>query len=425
MGFIVILIFFVLLMIGVPVVLAIAIPSVFYILFNGIPIEIFSQRIHYAMDSFPLLAIPVFILIGQLMNSSGITRRIFRFADILFGRVPGGLAQVNIFASLIFSGMSGAALADVGGLGQIEIQAMKEKGFTSQFSAAVTAASATIGPIFPPSIPLVIYGSVAGVSVVKLLLGGIVPALLAFVMLIVLTAVLSIIRKYPREEKWPRARQVMLAFIPAFPAILAPVLLVVLMLAGIATPTEAASITVGYILLISLLIYKGLSIKHFLNSLFETIKLSASILIIVAVASLFGWILSVEFIPQIFASKLLPVSNNPLVLLLIANIIFFITGMFLDSTTATLLLVPIIAPPLVAAGIDPIHLGLVTVFNLMLGLLTPPMGLSLFMISKIAGAPVYSVLKELLPYFIILLLTLIMITYLPEISLWIPERVVN
>ncbi|MCK4746809.1 MAG: TRAP transporter large permease subunit, partial [Bacteroidales bacterium] len=173
MGFIVILIFFVLLMIGVPVVLAIAIPSVFYILFNGIPIEIFSQRIHYAMDSFPLLAIPVFILIGQLMNSSGITRRIFRFADILFGRVPGGLAQVNIFASLIFSGMSGAALADVGGLGQIEIQAMKEKGFTSQFSAAVTAASATIGPIFPPSIPLVIYGSVAGVSVVKLLLGGI------------------------------------------------------------------------------------------------------------------------------------------------------------------------------------------------------------------------------------------------------------
>jgi tripartite ATP-independent transporter DctM subunit len=260
-GFLVILAFLALFILGFPVVLAIGIPCFVYIFANGLPIDLIAQRTLYALDSFPLVAVPVFLFVGSLMNSAGISRYIYKFADTATGRLPGGLAQVNIFGSLIFAGMSGSALADIGGLGRIEIDAMRKKGFSPGFAAAVTSSSAIVGPIFPPSIPLIIYGTVTGVSVIQLLLGGILPGLLCVLMLMLMTGWLAMRRNYPRAARWPTARELWRDFKPAFPAIVAPVILIAGMLAGYFTPTEIASVTVLYAVLISSLFYRELTIE--------------------------------------------------------------------------------------------------------------------------------------------------------------------
>ena len=425
MGSTILIMFLVLFLLGFPVVTAILIPSIFYIFMKELPIDLVAQRMQYSLDSYTLCAVPLFILVGNLMNGSGITNRIFHFADVLTGRLHGGLAQVNIFSSLVFSGMSGAALADVGGLGQIEIKAMKEKGFSVPYAAAVTVASATVGPIFPPSIPLVIYGSVAGVSIVNLLVGGIGPALLAVVTMMLLTAFLAKRRNYPRAARWPTRQELVGALLPALPALMTPVLLVAGMLTGIFTPTEASALTVGYVLVISHFVYGDLTWKSLPIALYETIKSTCCVLIIVAAAAIFGWILAAEQIPQVFSAWFMSISTKPWVLLLLLNLMLFVVGMFLDSTTAILLFVPIIVPPLVLAGIDPVHLGLVFVFNIMCGLITPPMGLSLFMVSKVGEVPIKDVVREILPYYVPLGVTLLLITYVPQIVLWIPSLLVK
>lgn len=421
MGIVIIIAFLALFMIGFPVVYAILLPGIVYILIEGFPLGLLAQRITYALDSFPLVAVPIFIFVGNLMNLSGVTDRIFRFADTLVGRAPGGLAQVNIFSSLIFSGMSGAALADVGGLGKIEIEAMRKRGFSAPFSAAVTAASAVVGPIFPPSIPLIVYGSVTSVSIVQLLLAGIVPALICVVLLMATAAILSLRHSMPRAERWPTLSEIWQSLLPALPAIIAPVLMISGMLFGLFTPTEAAAVTAVYVILISALVYRELTWSHLWHSTLATVRSTSAILIIVAAAALFGWILAVEQVPQDFAAMILQLSTNPVVLLLIANLIFFIAGMFLDSTTATLLVVPVIAPPMVLAGVDPVHLGIVAIFNLMIGLLTPPMGLSLFLVCSIADISLRELLKALAPFYIPLLVTLGVITFAPDLVLWLPS----
>lgn len=421
MSYVVIVAFGILFMLGWPVVLAILIPSVVYVLLNDIPIELIGQRMSYALDSFPLVAVPIFIFVGNIMNQAGITERIFRFASTLVGRAPGGLGQVNVLSSLIFSGMSGAALADVGGLGRIQVKAMAARGFSREFAGALTCASAVVGPIFPPSIPLIIYGSVTGVSIIQLLVAGIVPALICVVLLMITVAIMARLRAYPRAERWSTPSEIFAALLPALPALATPVLLVSGMLLGVFTPTEAASVTVVYVLFISAFVYRTLTIAHLLHAAYETIKSTSAILIIVSAAAIFGWILAVEQIPQAFAQNLLSLSTDPLVLLLIVNIMLLIVGMVLDSTTATLLVIPIIAGPLHLAGVDPVHLGIVAIFNLMLGLLTPPMGLALFLITDIAKVSMRDVLKELVPYYIPLLATLAILTLFPEISLWLPK----
>ena len=420
MGFMILALFLVFFLLGFPVVYAILIPSVMYVLIEGFPIGLLGQRITYSLDSFPLVAVPIFIFVGNLMNQSGITDRIFHFANTLVGRAPGGLAQVNIFSSLIFSGMSGASLADVGGLGKIEIEAMKKRGYGAPFSAAVTASSAVVGPIFPPSIPLIVYRSVTSVSIVQLLLAGIVPALICTALLMITAAILAIKHDMPRAPRLPTASELYKSFIPALPALLAPALMISGMLLGLFTPTEAAAVTAAYVLVVSSIFYRELTWPHLINSMMATLKTTSAILIIVAAASMFGWILSVEQIPQQFAAFILQISQDPLMLLLIANLIFFIAGIFLDSTTATLLIVPIVAPPMVLAGVDPVHLGIVAIFNLMIGLLTPPMGLSLFLVSSIAQVSLRQLLKALIPFYIPLLITLAIITFATDLVLWLP-----
>ena len=420
-GFLVIAAFVGLFVLGFPVVLAIGIPCIVYIFGKGLPVDLIAQRTLYALDSFPLVAVPVFLFVGSLMNSAGISRYIYRFADTAVGRLPGGLAQVNIFGSLIFAGMSGSALADIGGIGRIEIDAMRNKGFKPGFAAAVTSSSAIVGPIFPPSIPLIIYGTVTGVSVIQLLLGGILPGLLCVLALMLMTGWLAMRRNYPRARRWPTAAELWRDFKPAFPAILAPVILIAGMLAGFFTPTEIAAVTVAYAILISTLFYRELTWRGLLDAAYETIRASAGILLIVAVAALFGWILSVEQVPQKLAGLMLAISSDPYVLLMLVNVLLLVAGMFLDSTTAILVIAPIIAKPLVLAGVDPVHLGMVVVFNLMIGLLTPPMGLALFLVADIAKVTMKDVLKEMLPYYLPLVATLLIITYVPAITTWLPR----
>ncbi|WP_019014500.1 TRAP transporter large permease [Elioraea tepidiphila] len=408
---------------GVPVIYAVLIPSIAYVLIEGLPPTLLASRVVYALDSFPLVAVPVFIFVGNLMNLSGITDRIFRFASTLAGRLHGGLAQVNILASLIFSGISGAALADVGGLGRVEIKAMRERGFDAPFAAAVTASSAIIGPIFPPSIPLIVYGSVTSVSIIQLLMAGILPAILCAAALMVTAAIVALRADYPRADRWPTPREVINALGPALPALLAPVFLIAGMLSGIFTPTEAAAAAAIYVLAIGFVLYREMTLGHVLQAALLTARNTSAILVIVAAAAMFGWILAIEEIPQAFGAAIAGLSDNRLVLLLLVNVIFFIAGMFLDSTTATLLIVPIIAPPVVSAGVDPVHLGLLVVFNLMIGLLTPPMGLALFLICDIAQISMKVLLRAMVPFYVPLLATLATITLWEDLVLAIPRLI--
>lgn len=424
-GYLVIASFLCLFLIGFPVVLAIGLPCLVYLFANGIPADMVAQRMLYSLDSFPLIAVPVFLFVGSIMNSSGISHYIYKFADTAVGRMPGGLAQVNIFGSLIFSGISGSALADIGGLGRIEIDAMREKGFNVPFACAVTCSSAIIGPIFPPSIPLIIYGTVTGASVLQLLLGGILPGLLCTVMLMLMAAWLAKKRDYPRAGRWPSLQEFWADMWPAMPALAAPVLLTVGMLVGWFTPTEVASVTVAYTLFIGIAYYKKLTLDGLRLAAFETIRATSGILLIVAIAALFGWILSVEQIPQQITTAMLSFSKDPFVLLMVVNVMLILVGMFLDSTTAILVIAPIIAKPLIAAGVDPVHLGMVVVFNLMIGLVTPPMGLSLYLVSDIAKVKMRDVLREMLPFYIPLVGTLLLITYVPWITTVIPKHFIG
>lgn len=421
MALIIIAAFMAFFILGFPVVVAIVVPALIYILASGFPIELMGQRMTYALDSFPLVAVPVFIFVGSLMNQSGITNVIYRFAHTLGGRVPGGLAQVNVIGSLVFSGTSGAALADIGGIGRIEIRAMAGAGFSRAYAAAITGASAVVGPIFPPSIPLIIYGSVTSVSIVQLLVAGVLPALFYTGLLMLTVAWLARRNSHPRSNRWPTMSEVWKVFLPAAPALMTPLLLVGGMLGGMFTPTEAASVTVAYIVFIAVVFYGGITWERLRFALFDTIKTTSAVLIIVSAAALFGWVMTVEQLPQMFTKALLGLSTDPVILLLIMNVLLVIVGMFLDSTTATLLVAPLVAGPLVMAGVDPVHLGIVFVFNLMIGLLTPPLGLALFMLADVAKVSMWSVLRATLPFYLPLFVSLLVITLWPELTLWLPK----
>ena len=421
MALTVILAFTILFFFGFPVVLAIAVPAIIYVFAAGFPPELIAQRMTYALDSFPLVAVPVFIFVGSLMNQSGITTDIYRFAHALAGRLPGGLAQVNVMGSLIFSGVSGAALADIGGLGRIEVRAMVRAGFSRAYAGAITCASAIVGPIFPPSIPIIIYGSVTSVSIVQLLVAGIVPALVYVILLMLTVAVLARRYGHPRSPRWPTLRELWRVFVPAAPALFAPVLLVSGMLLGFFTPTEAASVTVVYVIVVSLVFDGGMSWAHLRFALFDTVKSTSAILIIVSAAALFGWILTIEQLPQTFTKAILSISTDPMALMVIVTVMLLVIGMFIDSTTATLLVAPLVSVPLTLAGVDPVHLGIVFIFTLMIGIVTPPMGLALFLISDIAKVPMPAILKALVPFYVPLFVALVIIVLFPELTLWLPK----
>ena len=412
--------FLLLLALSVPLSVSMGIAGIAYIVLSGIPISVIAQRMGNGVNSFPLLAVPVFIFAGCLMNTSGITTRIFDFAKLLIGPIRGGLAQVNVVASLIFSGISGAALADIGGLGQIEIKAMEEQGYKSELAAGITAASATIGPIFPPSIPLIIYGTVAEESGVKLLIAGVVPGLLITFLLMLQIGFFSRKYNFPAESQAYNVKEVFNAFRKALPALFVPVILIGGLLSGFFSPTEVAAVTVFYGLILGKFIYRELTWKQLVEVGRQSIRQTANIMFIISSAAIFAFALTVEQVHVQMTDMLLGISKNPVILLLIVNVLLLVVGMIMETIAAILVLTPLLVPALSQVGVDPIHLGIVMVLNLMIGLLTPPVGMSLYMVSIVSGAPVEKVIRAILPYFLPLILSLIIVTLFPMISVWLP-----
>ena len=415
--------FLVLLLIGFPISFSLALPTIIYILIGPVSISLIAQRVFFSLDSVPLIAVPLFMLVGNVMNYSGISDHIFRFARSLVSHWYGGLAQVNILASLIFAGTSGSALADIGGLGRIEIKAMVEAGYSKAFSCAITIASATVGPIFPPSIPLVLFGVFGSVSTIELLIAGICPSIIIVISLMVTTFFIARKRKFPRSKKREPFNEIFTAGRNAFPALLAPLFLILGMLSGIFSPTEAAAVTLIYIIIMSIIFYRSFRWTNIINASRETAKTLPPLIFIVISAKLFIRILTTEQIIQSFSEKVISISDNRIILLFVINVLLLFIGCFIDTVGALLLTTPIVLPILVAVGVDPVHVGVIVVYNLMIGSLTPPVGMSLFLVSNLTNVKVTSILKELLPYYLPLGVSLLVITYWPQMVLWLPKLI--
>ena len=394
--------------------------STFFLMLQGEDLYIIVQRMVAGPDSFPLLAVPFFILAGNLMNSSGITHRIFRFARALVGHIPGGLGHVNVVASMIFAGMSGSAVADAAGLGTMEIDAMTKEGYDADFSAAVTAASSTVGPIVPPSIPMVLFGVLSGASVGRLFLGGFLPGILMGLCMMVVVYYIGRRRNYKADSR-PGLSEVWSAFSQAFWALLTPVIIMGGIITGVFTPTEAAVVTVVYAVIISIAVYRSMSWPHVKEGLISTVEFSANIMVIVAGANLFGWILTRANIPQNFTKFLVSFSQDPtLIMLIIAAMILFL-GCFMEGTAMMMILVPILVPLIMAVGIDPVHLGVVFVLLQMIGLITPPFAVNIMIVSGIAGLSFERVVKAMVPFMIILTLMALAVILVPQFVMFLPN----
>ena len=411
---------FALMLLRVPIAVALGLSSLGYILLDGLPPALLMHNMINGMNSFPLLAIPFFIMAGGLMNSAGITTRIFRFAQSVVGWMHGGLGHVNVGASIIFAGMSGAAVADAGGLGAIEIKAMREAGYDDDFSVGVTAASSTIGPIIPPSLPLVIFGVMASVSIGDLFVAGIVPGLLMAIALMVMVWWMSRRRNYPRDAAFS-LKNVWTTFWGAFLPLMTPAIIVGGIVSGAFTPTEAAVCAAAYAIFLGLVVYRSLNAKKLIGVSMSTIETTASILLIVGAATVFAWILTANQAPQLFASTLLGITDNPYLILLMIMLVVLIVGLFMETIAAISILVPVLLPVATQIGVDPVHLGIIVILNLMIGLLTPPVGMVLFVLSKVSNVPFEQCVRATLPFLVPLVGVLLLLTFVPQLTLWLPE----
>ncbi|RVJ80441.1 TRAP transporter large permease [Sinorhizobium meliloti] len=457
--------FLVLMLVGVPVAISMAAASVLYLVsYNVAPDIIAAQRMIAGVESFPLLAVPFFILAGNLMNSAGVTGRIYSFAVALVGWMKGGLAQVNIVGSVIFSGMSGTALADAAGIGTIEIKAMKDHGYPIDAAVGVTAASATLGPIFPPSLPFVIYGMMANVSIGALFMAGVVPGVVMTVLMMLTVAVFAYKRGWgsdtPFEMKRLLAASLEVVVVLAVPlfiyllmaaglsmnlavgialvvllaldwyfdfsavmALMTPIILIGGMTMGWFTPTEAAVAAVIWSLFLGLVRYRTMTLSTLARATFDTIETTASVLFIVTAASIFAWLLTVSQAAQMLSGAILTITDNKWVFLLLVNLLMLFVGCFLDTIAAITILVPILLPLTAQFGIDPVHFGLIMTLNLMIGLLHPPLGMVLFVLSRVAKLSVERTTMAILPWLVPLFIALILITFVPAVVLWLPQSV--
>jgi len=449
---------------GLPVAMAMAAASLIYLLFvPSSPPFVVVHRMVSGIDSFPLLAVPFFILAGNLMNTAGITHRIYSYALALVGWLKGGLGHVNVVGSVVFAGMSGTAIADAAGLGTIEIKAMTDHGYDPEFAVGVTAASATLGPIIPPSLPFVIYGMMANVSVGALFLAGIMPGLVMALLMMLTVAYFAHKNGWGGDVKfeWPKLAKalvetlvvvgwplviwlliteldtqpqltVLLGLIVLFVAdklfdfqavlpIMTPVLLIGGMTTGVFTPTEGAIAACVWAMMLGFAWYRTLHFKLFVKICLETVETTATVLFIVAAASIFGWLLTATGVTAAIGQWVLGVTDQPWQFLLLANLLMLFVGCFLEPTAAITILVPILVPICQQLGIDLVHFGLVMVLNLMIGLLHPPMGMVLFVLARVANLSVERTTMAILPWLVPLLVSLVLITYVPIISLWLPH----
>jgi TRAP-type C4-dicarboxylate transport system permease large subunit len=451
---------------GIPVAMAMAGSALLYIWWTGtLPSYVVIHRMFSGIDSFPLLAVPFFILAGNLMNNAGITNRIYNYALALVGWMKGGLGHVNVVGSVIFAGMSGTAIADAAGLGTIEIKAMKDHGYSTEFAVGVTAASATLGPIIPPSLPFVIYGMMANVSVGSLFLAGILPGVLMALLMMLTVAYFAHKNGWGADVKfeWPRVIKALLEtgvvigwpvalwllivkggfpaqltvfaglvalfiadkrfkFQAALP-IMTPVLLIGGMTTGIFTPTEGAIAACLWAMVLGFAWYRTLNVKSFVKVCLDTVETTSTVLFIVAAASIFGWMLTATGVTAAISEWVLGFTQSPYMFLLLANLLMLFVGCFLEPTAAITILVPILVPICQKLGIDLVHFGLVMVLNLMIGLLHPPMGMVLFVLARVAKLSVERTTMAILPWLVPLLGSLAVITYFPKLVLWLPKLV--
>lgn len=415
-----------LIVIGVPIAFALGITAVgFYVLQGDYYIlTMLPQRMFSATTGFTLLAIPFFILAGNLMNSGGITQRIFRFSDACVGHIRGGLGQVNVLASLFFSGMSGSAVADAAGLGQVELKAMNERGYDRDFSAAITAASSTIGPVFPPSIPFVLYSSITGVSVAKLFLAGVVPGVLMALALMIAVYIVARLHKMPRRDRidW---REIFVSGLDSLLSLMTPVIIIAGIFGGIFTPTEAGVVATAYALILSMVVYREVKPRDLPGIVWDSLVHTIRVMFVIAAAGFFGWLLIQQRIPNQLVEAMLGFSENPAVILAIIVAILLVLGMFLEGIAVIVLTVPLFLPVIIEIGVDPIQFGVIMIMCSMVGLLTPPVGMVLFAVSSIAELSVGRLSKALMPYLAGIVLVLLAVVAIPAISTWLPTFVLG
>lgn len=412
----------VLLLLGIPIALAMILSStIFLLLTTSIPLTIVPQRLWGGLESFPLLAIPFFVLAGNLMNKTGGAERIFSFCLSVLGHIRGGLAHVNILASMIFAGMSGAATADAAGLGAIEIEAMRRDGYKVEFAAAITAASSTIGPIIPPSIPLVVYGVMAQVSVSQLFIGGFLPGILMGILMMAAVAIRARKENYPAR---PRAtlRTVGREFLSSSLALLAPIIILGGIFSGVFTPTEAGIVASVYALLLGF-VYRTVRLREIPAILQEAMLTTAQITFIVGAAGLFGWVITRAQVPAELSSMLVLMTGNKTVVLLLATVLVLFMGCFIDALALLIMMTPVLVPVGTAFGIDPLQMGLVLVLSCMIGLITPPVGLCLFIVCDIGKVSIGAVARECIPFYVGLGVCLFLLICFPQIVTFLPNLV--
>lgn len=418
--YILLILWLILIFIGCPLYLSLGAVSLLYAVLSGSNLIIIPQKISMSANSFPLLAAPFFILMGNIMNFSGVTNRIFKFADVLVGWMRGGLGHANIIASVIFAGMSGAAVADAGGLGTIEIEAMRKAGYDDDFSCAITAASSTIGPIIPPSLPMIIYGAQSETSIGKLFIAGVIPGILMAVALGIMVETKARKNNYP-YQKWQGFKVLFKAFIEAFWALMAPVILLLGLCLGIFTPTEAATVSAFYALILGLFVYKEFKLKELPKLMLMAVSTNGVVLALVMTAMAFGYSLTIAQIPQMAGNSLLALTSNPYIILFLINIFLIFIGLFMESTAAMLILIPIFMPVINQMGIDPVQFGIIMVLNLMIGTITPPVGVVLSVTGNVANVSFDRVAKATAPFLIPLIIVLLLVTYVPYITLFLPS----
>jgi len=405
---------------GVPIGVAMIFVSMGYFYHTGMGVNFAVQRMVDGLNSFPILAVPLFILAAGILNSAGITNHLFGFARALVGHITGGLGHVNVLASLFFSGMSGSAMADAGGLGKMEIAAMRKAGYDDSFAGSVTAASSMIGPLVPPSITMVLYGVASNTSIGALFLGGIIPGFMCAAALMIMVYFIARKRNYPRDERQSLG-QIGRLFIRSLPALLTPAVIVGGIFSGWFSPTEAAAVTVLYAVVIDLVFYRELTFRRLWDAIYETTATSATIATIIAGVSLMGFVLAREQAPQQIASAFLAIADSPLTFLIAVNLMIFVLGAFIESLVILLIVVPILVPIALGFGIDPIHFGIVVVLNLMISILTPPMGMALFVVAQVGNIPYQKLAIAILPWLIPPIVVLILVCAFPILATGLPS----